>query len=95
MYVYIPGKPLKIDALRVAIKDHDLKVEAANAEAAAALLAAQDSPMSFNSTLKRGSLLFNALNFRRGNSDMTSGNSSTRRRSFLGRLVGRESHGDR
>jgi len=51
----VTGKPLKIDALRVAIKDHDLKVEAANAEAAAALLSMQNaSSLSFNRVARRG-----------------------------------------
>ena len=51
----ITGKPLKIDALRVAIKDYDLKIEAANAEAAAALLSMQNaSALSFNRVARRG-----------------------------------------
>ena len=51
----LSGKPLKIDALRAAIKDHDLRVEAANAEAAAAMLLIQNAPaLSFNTVARRG-----------------------------------------
>ena len=63
MYVtLLPGKPLKIDALRLAIKNHDLKVETAHAEAAAAaaaaLLAQNASALSFNRVARRGIFMF-------------------------------------
>ena len=75
---------MKIDALRVAIKEHDLKVEAVKAEAATALQAAQIAPLSYAS-LRRRSSMFTSFNFKRANSDMSTGNGSARRRSFLGR----------